>query len=329
MTHRGAMEMGPSGFRGVWVSSKLCKRELFNLFSKRRVLRNEVFQSSTEVTAYLSSDLEQWLRASGGCCHGHRWCKLILQSFPHLLQNCKVIMRQRAAAPAYTHSDMFCSGSGGGFSLSVIIQELTVTYFSKGPALLPFSCLSHCLSLSELPALFFFSLCFRHFFYSPLPASVFFLLVVIVVIFVFLLLSANVAPCLAELNPQTRFCGFLLCRGSTQSQPLPPFTFRCHTPACLLLSVLFFFFSRPRFTTFVCQRRRWWISLLEDYSTFRLSRVSHAMICISLEAGDECVRLVEGCKGAFHRVNHLWCRPSLCLTADTRRVNRQAWPNSL
>lgn len=166
MTHRGAMEMGPSGSRGVWVSSKLCRRELFNLFSKRRVLRNEVFQSSTEVTAHLSSDLEQWLQASGGCCHGHRWCKLILQTFPHLLQNCKVIMRQRAAAPAYTHSDMFCSGSGGGFSLSVIIQELTVTYFSKGPALLPFSCLSHCLSLSELPALFFFSLCFRHFFFT-------------------------------------------------------------------------------------------------------------------------------------------------------------------
>lgn len=143
---------------------------------------------------------------------------------------------------------MFCSGSGGGFSLSVIIQELTVTYFSKGPALLPFSSLSHCLSLSELPT-FFFILCFRHFFSSPLPASVF-LLLLAVVIFVFLLLSANVAPCLAEFNPQSRFCGFLLCRGSTQSQP-PPFTFRCHTAACLLFSFFSSVLAWPRLSVSV------------------------------------------------------------------------------
>lgn len=140
----------------------------FKKSQQRPVLHNEDFQSATKVTAHLSSALEQWLQASGGCCHGHRWCKIILQSFPHLLQNCKVIMRQRAAAPAYTHSDMFRSGSGGGFSLSVIIQELTVTYFSKGPALLPSSSLSHCLSLSQLPAFFsflyslFFFLHFQH-----------------------------------------------------------------------------------------------------------------------------------------------------------------------
>lgn len=97
---------------------------------------------------------------------------------------------------------------------------------------------------------------------------------------------------------------------------------------CLSFLLLLFFVC-PRLATFVCQRPRWWISLLEDYSTFWPSRVSRAMICISSEARDERVRLVEGCKGAFHRVNHLWCRPSQCLTADTRRVNRPAWPNSL
>lgn len=139
-------------------------------------------------------------------------------------------MHHGAAAPAYTQSDMFCSGSGsgGGFSLSVIIQELTVTYFSKGPALLPFSSFPHCLSLSDLPALFLI-LCFRHFF-LPCSSTCLHCILLLVVIFVFLLflLSATVAPCLAEFNSQTRFCSFLLCRASTQSQP-PPFSFRCHT----------------------------------------------------------------------------------------------------
>lgn len=65
---------------------------------------------------------------------------------------------------------------------------------------------------------------------SPPPSSSTCLhcIFLLVVIFVFLLLSATMAPSLAEFNPQTRFCSFLLCRASTQSQP-PPFSFRCHT----------------------------------------------------------------------------------------------------
>lgn len=105
-----------------------------------------------------------------------------------------------AAAPAYTHSDMFCSGSGGGFSLSVIIQELTVTYFSTGPALLLLS-LSVALRTPCALLLFFVlgifflstsSICLlfaRRYF--RLPPS----------------LSKRVPPLprLPEFNPQTRF----------------------------------------------------------------------------------------------------------------------------
>lgn len=122
---------------------------------------------------------------------------------------------------------MFCPGSGGGFSLSVIIQELTVTYFSKGPALLPFSSFSHCLSLSDLPALFLI-LCFRHFFSSPLPAPVF------TAFFSSSLFSSSSfsqqpwPPVWQSLIPKRVFAAFLLCRASTRSQP-PPFSFRCHT----------------------------------------------------------------------------------------------------
>lgn len=58
---------------------------------------------------------------------------------------------------------------------------------------------------------------------------------------------------------------------------------------------------------------RVWLSaaVLMDLSVVGLqhvpqSRMSLAMICISLEPWDEGVRLVERCKGAFHHVNHLW-----------------------
>lgn len=82
----------------------------------------------------------------------------------------ELIMHHGAAALAYTQPDMFCSDCGGGFSLSVIIQELTVTSFSKGPALLPFSS-------SSTPALrspcAFFKFFVLGIFFCPLPASVF------------------------------------------------------------------------------------------------------------------------------------------------------------
>lgn len=109
------------------------------------------------------------------------------------------------------------------------------------------------------------------------------------------------------------------CRLSPSHRDSVPLSHpRCLFPRCL---------SSP--AVFVCQRRRWWISLLQDLQHIRRSRMSLAMICISLEARDESVRLVEGCKGAFHHVNHLWFCLSWCLTADTRRVNRQARPNTL
>lgn len=166
-----------------------------------------------------------------------------------------------AAAPAYTHSDMFCSGSGRGFSLSVIIQELTVTYFSTGPALLLLS-LSVALRTPCALLLFFVlgifflstsSICLlfaRRYF--RLPPS----------------LSKRAPPspvCLSSI-PKRVFCGFLLCRGSTQSQPLP-FTFRCHTPACLLFS---FFFPRPSSLGHACLSA----SALMDLSVGRLQQVS-------------------------------------------------------
>lgn len=128
--------------------------------------------------------------------------------------------------------------------MSVIIRELTVTYFSKGPCSPP--SLTVCCSYNSTPSLFLFfvpgffflstsSICLlfapasRRYFRLP-PFSL-----------------QTRPPCLAEPNPQTHFCSFLLCQGSTQSQPAP-FAFRCHTPACLFL---FFFLVRPRFATFV------------------------------------------------------------------------------
>lgn len=211
-------------------------------------------------------------------------------------------------------------GFRGGFSLSVGIQELTVTYFSKVPILLSLSSSSlsaHTVSLRSC------WMCFYSFSIPPLSIHVHYILFFSVI---FVCLTAYQRPLFLIFCPAVSLsliskCAVVYCaecRLCPWHQDLVPVSH----PRCL------FMLSVP--TCHVCLSA----SVLMDLSVVGLQHIlqswmSLTMICISLEPWDESVRLVKRCKGAFHHVNHLWFCVSSCLTAETRHVNRQAWPNTL
>ena len=151
------------------------------------------------------------LRALSGCHHGHKWSGLIPLTFPFFFLvavNLSLISTEIArwthqhAAQTDTHANT-SPGFRRGFSLSVGVQEFTVTHSSRAPTLLSLSSSSlpsHTVRLRSCWDVFYsFLILVSHFHYT-FPSLVLYFLSVNVHLHLSRCTTFCPPPCLARFN---------------------------------------------------------------------------------------------------------------------------------